>query len=118
MPMSVLLPETILRSVAPAAVEDHMDLHGLCYCLKSYWRQWPALLPRAMIVSDVLAEGKGSTDVYGLYCHQKACGNPCSMLLVNVMGKGASFSVLLMPADSKLRMRVIEKALVTTPKSV
>lgn len=41
--------------------------------------------PEAMLVSMVCVPTGGRTEVSDLYCHQRQCGGPWSMLMLEVM---------------------------------
>jgi hypothetical protein len=53
----------------------------------------------AILVSVALAPAGGNVEVHGLCCHRGPCWGLCSMLPLAVMGKDASFAVVLMTAD-------------------
>lgn len=93
---------TIQMGTVCAPSRGHVVVHGLCYHRRVCWCLWSVLLPEAMLISMVLAEG--CVDVRGPCCQQKLCGSPWSMLPLTLKGKQASFVVVSMTADSQLRM--------------
>ena len=88
-----------------AATWSHVDVHGLCCCWEPWWCLWSVLLLESMLQSIIHAITKGHINVCALCSLQKPCGSPWSL---TVKGKEGSFAVVLMNADSWLRMRDLE----------
>lgn len=102
---SQILPETVLmsvidatsgamlRSVSCVAARGYVNVCSPSCCQRPWWSPWSVILLRVCV------------DGWDLCSHGKACRSPWSMLLLVVMGKRASVTVISMTSGLYLRMQ-------------
>lgn len=80
--------EAMLRSVSCVAARGYVNASNPSCCQRPWWSLWSVIPLRVCV------------DVCDLCSHGKACRSPWSMLLLVVMVKGTSVTVILMTSGS------------------
>lgn len=121
--MVLLLPESVLMSMAYATTKGHGDDHSLCFSLNPNKSLWAVLSlgvsvesvlpPKAMLLHEVWAVSEDLAYVHSLTtagdyvcdlcCHQKPYGGPWFMWSLTVKSTEATFAMILMSVDAWLR---------------
>jgi hypothetical protein len=116
-PWAILSPEAMLMCVAWVAAYDQVDICGPCSLQEPLWCPWPIcglgpcwylwlmLSLKAMGMGVVCAVTYSHTDDCGLFCSHIPYGSPWSTLLLTVKSNEDSFALVLMTADSQLKMK-------------